>query len=391
MDKKKIAIVNQRYGIDVNGGSEYYARALAEHLVKRYDVEVITTCARDYDTWENYYEEGVTELNGVLVRRFPVKRTRSRPKFKLLDRVRKYSPVFTRGMEQKWIEEQGPYSPECIQYIEANEERYDGFIFITYLYYLTAVGLKKVAHKSILIPTVHDEPFLKMKLYQELFHLPRGFFFNTEEERELVYRKFGTENIPDAIGGIGIDVLDNTDGESFRKKYGLCRYILYVGRIDYGKNCNQLFRYFSKYQKKNRSPVKLVLMGKEMIEVPKRKDIISLGFVSEEEKYNGMSGAEFLVLPSEYESLSIVVLDSMKLGVPVIVNGRCKVLKAHCEKSRGGLYYRNYNEFKRAMDFLLYNKKDRETMGDNGKKYVEKNYQWDTILKSLEDLMEKCF
>lgn len=390
MKKKKIAIVNQRYGIEVNGGSEYHARVLAEHLVKEYDVEVLTTCARDYDTWDNYYKEGVEEINGVLVRRFKTAKSRDLKKFKRLDRMRKYLPFFSVKMEQKWIEEQGPFCPDCIQYIEDYKAEYDVFIFVTYLYYLTAVGLKKVAAKSILIPTAHDEPFLKMKLYKELFSLPQGYFFNTEEERELIYKKFGTGNISSRIGGIGIEVPDKTNEGEFKRKRHLGKYILYVGRIDYGKNCQQLFEYFCRYKEKRKDNLKLVLMGKAMIEIPERDDILSLGFVSEEEKYDGMSGAEFLVLPSLYESLSIVVLDSMKLQVPVLVNGKCTVLKAHCRKSKGGLYYGNYEEFERAVDFLLTHEEEREEMGKNGRKYVEANYQWDVILGKLSSLIDQC-
>lgn len=163
-----------------------------------------------------------------------------------------------------------------------------------------------------------------------------------------------------------------------------------MGRIDYGKNCQQLFEYFGRYKEKKGGNLKLVLMGKEMIEVPKRDDILSLGFVSEEEKYNGMSGAEFLVLPSQYESLSIVVLDSMKLKVPVLVNGKSPVLKAHCQKSKGGLYYENYEEFEKAMDFLLFHGEERAQMGKNGREYVDTYYQWDRILDGLSSLINKC-
>lgn len=390
MKKRRAAIVNQRYGLEVNGGSEYYTRILAEHLIKEYDIEVLTTCARDYDTWDNYYEEGLTQVNGVPVRRFKTEKSRDLKKFKRLDRMRKYLPFLSKKMEKKWVEEQGPFCPACIQYIETHKDEYDIFIFVTYLYYLTVMGLGKAADKSILIPTAHDEPFLKMKLYKELFGRPRGYFFNAEEEKRLVYDTFGTNHIPGETGGIGIEVPEKTDGEGFRKKHGLGQYILYVGRIDYGKNCQQLFEYFARYKEKKKSDLKLVLMGKEMIKVPKREDILSLGFVSEEEKYDGMSGAEFLVLPSRYESLSIVVLDSMKLEVPVLVNGESPVLKAHCKESGGGLFYESYEEFEKAMDQLLFSSKERAVMGKKGREYVETYYQWDRILDNLNSLINRC-
>ena len=171
------------------------------------------------------------------------------------------------------------------------------------------------------MPDAHDEVFLKMKTYKNLFHMPRGFFFNTEEEKQLVYKKFNLKNIPCSIGGIGIEVPKDVDGNRFKEKYGLHDYILYAGRIDTGKNCHTLFAYFDLYKKRNSRDLKLVLMGKEIINVPQREDIISLGFVSETDKYDGMAGARLMVMPSKYESLSIVVLDSMKLGVSVVING----------------------------------------------------------------------
>ena len=67
---KKIALVNQRYGLEVNGGSEYYTRLIAERLAENYEVEILTTCALNYTTWENHYPEGVEKVNGIPVRRF---------------------------------------------------------------------------------------------------------------------------------------------------------------------------------------------------------------------------------------------------------------------------------------------------------------------------------
>lgn len=391
MNKKKIAIINQRYGLEVNGGSEDFTRYLSEQLPASssdYEVTVLTTCARDYNTWENYYPEGENCINGVKIVRFSVDSPRNSKKFKLYDRVRKYFPFMTYQMEQKWIDEQGPFCPSLINYIKEHANEYDVFVFVTYLYYLTVMGLKHVAEKSILIPTAHDEPFLKMRHYRELFQNARAFFFLTEEEMQLVYDKFQVSQKPSKLGGMGIEVPQKVDSEGFKKKNNVDEYIVYVGRIDFGKNCHQLFDYYDRYQKKHDNRLKLVMMGKEMMEVPDREDIISLGFVSDKEKYAGMAGAKYLILPSINESFSIVVLESMKLGVPVIVNGNCEVLKGHCIKSNGGICYQNYEEFEQAIDFFEHNLEKRLEMGRDGKQYVEENYQWDAILKKFCDLIE---
>ena len=54
----KLAVVVQRYGADINGGAELHARYVAEHLARHAEVEVLTTCARDYVTWRNELPPG---------------------------------------------------------------------------------------------------------------------------------------------------------------------------------------------------------------------------------------------------------------------------------------------------------------------------------------------
>ena len=128
-------------------------------------------------------------------------------------------------------------------------------------------------------------------------------------------------------------------------------------------------------------------MGKSVIPIPEDEDIVSLGFVSEEDKYNGMAAAQMLVLPSRFESLSIVVLESLALSVPVVVNGVCEVLHGHCTKSNAGLYYKNYFEFEAAINYLLEHKDVHDAMGVNGVRYVEENYRWDVIINRLDQLI----
>jgi len=383
----KICFVIQRYGLEVNGGAELLCMMLAERLTYLFEVDVVTTKAISYMTWEDEYKNDQEVINGVNVYRFSVTRPRVKEVF---DEI---NGKFLTGQlkecdEQEWIDKQGPYSPKLIEYLKNNNNTYDVFIFLGYLYYPTVMGMVHVKDKAIFMPLAHDEPFLRIRKIRKEFYMPRAFFFNTEEERKLVRSKFLNYDIPYLIGGSGVEIPQSINSIRFCEKYNINNYIIYVGRIDEGKNCHEMFDFFLKFKKEHPSDLKLVLMGKPVIDIPEDDDIISLGFVSDEDKYDGLMGAKFLLLPSKYESLSMVVLEAFSLGKPVLVNGNCEVLKAHCEKSEGGFYYKKYIGFESKMNILLNNPELCKIMGENGQKYVKKNYQWDVIVSKLSKLIE---
>lgn len=388
---KKIALVNQRYGLEVNGGSEYYTRLIAERLAGDFRVDVITTKALDYTTWENYYKADEEEINGVRILRFPVEKQRAADFNEYNGEYLSYIQSHERDIsrEEIWFEKQGPYCPAAIEYIRSNKDEYDVFIFVTYLYYLSVKGIPEVADKAVFIPTAHEEPFIHFKTFETLFNMPKAYVFLTDEEKELVQKLFGCGNIPCDVMGTGVDVPCKPDAAAFREKFSISGdYIVYVGRIDEGKDCPTLFRYFTEYKKRRPdSGLKLVLMGKQVCGIPRHKDIISLGFVSEEDKFGGIAGAKCLVLPSRFESLSISVLESMRLSVPVIVNGVCEVLKGHCLKSNGGLYYMNYFEFEGILDYIFSHEREYRQMSVNARRYIKENYEWDVIMRKFGEVL----
>ena len=385
--KEKICCVVQRYGLEVNGGAELHCRQLAERLVPFYDVEVLTTKAIDYMTWKDEYKQSEEMIHGVKVRRFSVSKERNIAEFNQINDKFMQGNLAQKD-EQKWMDAQGPYVPELIQYISKHKDDYKVFIFFTYLYYQTAMGIRVVKEKSIVVPDAHDEPFLKMKIFDPVFKSPKAMLFNTEDECMLVRKKYKNWDVKYRIGGAGVDLPNDINGQRFKDKYKLDKYMVYVGRIDEGKNCSQLFRDFITYKKLYPSNLKLILMGKSVIQIPQHPDIISLGFVDDQDKFDGICGSDFLVLPSKFESLSIVVLEAFSLGIPVLVNGVCDVLKSHCTKSNAGLYYKRPAEFCEAVQFLEEHPDVREAMGVLGKAYVEQYYQWDVVIKKFCELID---
>ncbi len=387
--KKKIAVINQRYGSEVNGGSEYYTKKLAEHLSEYYNVEVLTTTALNYDTWEPFYPTGVKIENGVYIRRFQVERTRNIILFKVINKLVQSFPGINKILESLWIKLQGPYCPQLIAYIREHKNHYDAFIFVTYLYYTTVVGLPEVAEKAILVPTAHDEYCIYFRVYEAIFKSPKGIVYLTEEERTFTEQLFKNHNIPHKIAGSGIDIPDHLNDEGFKEKYGIdSDYIIYVGRVDTSKKCDELFMYFTKFNKKKRKDLKLIVVGKMMMEKPANEQIRCLGFISEEEKGSAIAGARALIMPSEHESLSLAVLEAMAIGVPVMVNGACSVLAGHCEKSGAGVTYKTYEQFEEGIESMFQEEIVYQEMSAAGKRYVSENYNWDSTIEKYRKLIE---
>ena len=387
--KKKIAIINQRYGLEVNGGSELYSRQIAERLIAKYDVEVLTSCAVEYVKWSNYYKEGVEQINGVTIRRFKTLHEREPKVFSALDSMMLSNPHIEEEISEQWIEHMGPYCPELVEYVDKHQDEYEAIIVVTYLYYTAVKSIVRIKNKAIFIPTAHQEPFIHFDMYKKVFGAADAYVFLTDEEKDLVHSIFHNEDVPYEVMGVGVEVPEVVDSERFKKKYNLDNYLIYVGRIDEGKDCPRLFKYFLEYKRRVKSDLKLVLMGKAVCDIPKSPDIISLGFVSEEDKFDGIKGAKALILPSKFESLSISVLEAMTLSVPVIVNGICDVLKGHCVKSNGGLYYKNYFEFEGCINYMMEHPEEYAIMCKNARKYVEDYFQWDDIMKKFDSIIER--
>ena len=79
----------------------------------------------------------------------------------------------------------------------------------------------------------------------------------------------------------------------------------------------------------------------------------------------------------------------MALSRPVIVNGKCDVLKGHCERSGGGLWYEDYESFAGAMEALADGGYD--SYCKRAKAYVEKYYRWDKVTEAWKELLDSGF
>lgn len=375
----KLAVVVQRYGAEIGGGSELHARYIAEQLAAHADVRVLTTCARDYVTWRNEYPEGSTEINGVTVERFAVVRERDTRDF-----ARRSSYVFEHRHsihdELAWLESQGPVSPGLAARVRNAGDEFDFVLAFSIRYYSAFHAMRAAVGRAVVVPTVERDPVLGLAIIQSALRSARAIMYNSPEERALIEAAAGTAAVPGVTVGIGSRVPSATDPDRARRAFGLHDpFIVYVGRIDANKGCDELFDYFQRFSARYDRPIDLVLVGTPVLQVPTHDRIRHLGYVDDRDKFDLIAAAEALVMPSPLESLSMVALEAWALGRPVVANGRCDVLVGQCLRSNGGLFYRNGREFEAMLETLLDDPALAARMGHNGRAYYEAEYAWTVV------------
>jgi len=382
----KLAVVVQRYGADINGGAEQHARYIAERLAKHAEVEVVTTCARDYVSWRNELAPGLETVNGIPVRRFPV--TRERHPIEFGRRSQKvFDSVHSVADELAWLDSEGPTSPALVRYLQASADSFDFVLFFSYRYYHAWHGVRRLASRAVLVPTAERDPAIGLSIFGPVFRGARGIMYNSYEERAMIQAATHNERVPGVVVGVGSEVPARTEPTRFRRRHKISRpFAIYIGRLDANKGCGELFDYFQRYAATFPRGLDLVLVGKPIMPVPKHHRIHHLGYLSDEDKFDALAAADLLIMPSYFESLSMVALEAWALGRPVLANGRCDVLKGQCIRSNAGLYYESYEEFAETLYSLESNGPLHARLGRNGREYFARHYAWPVIEKKYLDM-----
>jgi len=385
----KLAVAVQRYGADINGGAELHARYIAERLARHADVEVVTTCARDYVTWKNERPAGVEQVNGVSVRRFPVTHERDPNHFGRLSR-RVFDQVHSIADELSWLESEGPASPALLHYLERAATDLDFVLLFSYRYYHAWHGARQLASKAVLVPTAERDPAIGLGIFGPTFRGVRAVMYNSHEERAMIQTATGNDQVPGVVVGVGSEIPARSNAERFRTKHNIRKpFAIYVGRIDENKGCKELFEFFLRYAATFPRGLDLVLIGSAIIPIPQHPRIHHLGFLPDEDKFDGIAASDLLIMPSYFESLSMVALEAWALGRPVLANGRCDVLKGQCIRSGAGLYYERYEEFAETLYALESNGPLNARLGRNGRDYFTQHYTWPVIEGKYLEMFER--
>lgn len=388
----KLAFVVPRYGREIVGGAESGARMLAEHLVadRGWEVEVITTCARDAITWENEFPAGTTAVNGVLVHRIASAAGRDPEFHPLWARLRENPGSASPEDMERWIDLQGPRSPALLDAVASSSA--DVFAFYPYLYYPIVRGLPLVAERAVMHPAAHEEPALHLPVFDELFERCCGFVFQTRSERRLVQNRFKVAATPQVLVGLGVQEEAPRDDDAVRRTFGVqdTPYLICIGRVDDQKGTGMLSRFFQAYKERHPSRLRLLLVGQVVDRPELTDDIVVTGIVDDATKWGLLRGARALVSPSPFEAFSLTVVEAFTAEVPVLANALCGPTREHCEQSGGGLWFGGFAEFEAAVELLTTDEDAHRVLASRGRCYASTHYTWERVIDRYSAFLERA-
>jgi glycosyltransferase involved in cell wall biosynthesis len=240
---------------------------------------------------------------------------------------------------------------------------------------------------TVLSPAAHDEPAIRLPIFREMFARAGGITFYTAAERRFVHGLFPVGSVPQATIGLGV----STPAEGFRSGAPARArpYLLCLGRVDDGKGTDALARCFAAYKRRRPGPLELVFAGPVVDPPTSSPDTVVLGPVDEETKWSLVADALALVSPSPNESFGIVLLESWQVRTPVVVNSACAPTREQVEQSGGGLVFGSYAELEVCIDELTERPALREGLGDRGYRYVQRRYDWSSVVARYAAFFEQ--
>lgn len=389
--KDRLAIVVQRCGEGIVGGSEALAWQWAVVLGDTFAVDVLTTTATDAVSWANEAPEGSETRDGVAVRRFRVDNGRTPYWHRLHQRLLESAQAdpdaildgrrWTMAWQEEFIRKQGPCSASLMDYLRTEGGQYCAVIFVTYLFPTTYFGIQQMGGvPCLLVPTVHDEAPAYLPAYRQMAASADLVLWNTSAEECWGRRLWG--ELAGQVVGMAVETGTSEPSESAGKPY-----VLYSGRIDEHKGCDELLTYYDRFQNRHPGVVRLLLTGHDETRHRFGHGVEYLGYVSEQEKLSLMRGAELFCMPSPHESFSISSLEAMAQATPLLATARSDVLREHVETSGGGMLYADYDDFERWILRTVADPSFRSNLGDRARDYVTANYSRSVIKGKLLEVI----
>jgi glycosyltransferase involved in cell wall biosynthesis len=418
----RFALITPRYGAEITHGPEHACRLLAEELAERHDVDALTTCARDADTWKNQYGEGADRVRGVLVRRFAASGGRDAHGFEALSK-RLFTTAHSRAEELEWVRRSGTCSAGLVDFLKRSHRNYDALVFFSYTAGTTVHGITVAPERSVLFPGATLEPALRLWVCQDTIAAPAAVGYASAAERRVVRAYAARPPRAEEIVGVGVGTvhesryprLEDAAGEAdadedgpaesvdsegppshlsgrgvlFRRRHRLHgRFALWGGTVEANNGTEELIEYFDSYAAID-AEMSLLLLGVKMMKLPAEPWLRSAGVLPEQHRLAAVEAADVALAPDPHDLIGQHTLEAMAVGTPVIASARNPVAVDHVRRSNGGLYYANREEFVETMRLVMSNDRLRSALGRNGRRYVQQHYRWDAVLGRFERLVAR--
>jgi O-antigen biosynthesis protein len=378
----RLAIVVPVYGAGSGGGATVAAQGFAAEAGRRgWHVEVWTTCAGSHYDWENVHPAGTSREDGVTVRRFPITQVPGS------GHHQRELAIITGGNlnadeQYEWVHE-GAHSEPLYAHVAAHAAEHDFILALPYASSMIHYASWAAPEKLILWPCLHDEPYAYLQPARLLLEHVCGVTFNSPEEATLACARLRFKPRRAAVAGVGVSPLATTTAPPVRPAS-----LLYVGRLEAGKNLQLLYDYVRRYAEDG-GEIELLVAGNGPLTPPPHLAFRHLGYISDAEKAQTLGSVLALCQPSLNESFSLTIMESWLAGRPVLVHSRCEVTRGHVQRSQGGLWFESYEEFAGAYEWLQANGELAQRMGVRGRAYVEAHYTWPAVLDRFAGILEQ--
>ena len=199
--------------------------------------------------------------------------------------------------------------------------------------------------------------------------------------------------------GISEEEFQARDDVEFRRKYNLPAnpFILFVGRLNPIKGPDLLLKAFLQLREEV-GGFHLLFVGpdgglgaelKRIVAKHHAEDRVHfIGYLAGEEKSQVYHAAEFLVIPSRQEAMSIVAVEAGVTGTPVLLTDKCGF--NHIADIGGGLVVAASEDgLLKGLRKLLAKPSDLTSMGLKLQQYVRENFRWEVIIHNFLTLYEQ--
>jgi glycosyltransferase involved in cell wall biosynthesis len=279
-------------------------------------------------------------------------------------------------------------SRSLLRHLRKRGDSYDFCLFFDYRYCHSFYGAHAVPSRAILVPRAERDETIGVRAFHDVFRGARAILYNSPEERSLIQAVAGNPDVPGVVVGAGADVPQNPQAGRFRQKHNMRgNFALYIGRVDDRHGCGELFDLFGHYARQPGARLSLVVIGDGQMAIPTHPKIKHVGPLDESGKFDALSAAEVLLVPSRYESLSRTALEAWALAKPVLANAKSDVVRGQCLRSNGGLCYQNAGEFTGMLQAIEQNRWLSTSLGKNGRQYFRDHYDWRVIERKYHDVL----